>query len=440
MRGGKKKKGKLLVNSTDPLATLEVTNLAGNMQGSSQGELNLSNVKPGFYQARMRSPEGKILVEQPLELLPGETETISLDVPPLPAGGMVKEIAQEAGFKFLPDNTISLSEAVGPVAAPHLSTILALAGGAVNESDKTYGSALRRVGLKSFHALVGDQASNGLQILFGIEFGTSDQTAAMLSGIKLRLWGIDAPQPQPEQPQTLTTKGLAEFAWAKQPGPHWLSIGIGEQDPVVFAVSILPNRLNLVVFSQNLTGQINIYQYLPSLIAEPPGDPRFIAARFPVLRRLELIERAYMSERLEQATQNANELLHAKFIEPMAGCLGAYILLRQGRAADLEEAVENLTTHYPDLADSHVLRAAYLESRGETESAIKSYQTTLAHGLPMFRDGLEWLARAVEQYDLVHPRVALAKHVFANREKGLLWSAFSQSQAIPGAPLRFDNA
>jgi hypothetical protein len=56
-----------------------------------------------------------------------------------------------------------------------------------------------------------------------------------------------------------------------------------------------------------------------------------MGARFPAIRRLDLVERSYASGLLEQAydyQKNVEQLLFDKWYDPMAGCLGCYLLLQ----------------------------------------------------------------------------------------------------------------
>jgi Caspase domain len=414
---------RLNVSSSDPLAQLELTDNKGMLIVGGQGNLEQQDLLPGFYRVRLRTPEGNY-VERLIELLPSESEIIALDAPDLPDKGLFQDLIKVANIPIRTDNTIEPSEAVGPIASAQTSTLLALAGGAVNE-ESNYGYKLRGIGIQSFRQIVGFEANNGLQILFGIEFEQQQQTRRYLSQIRLRCWRQGEPEPAIyEQPIHVSSiDGLAEFAWGKPPGSYWLAIELPDQPPVNFAIAILPNRLTLMVYSQDVTGQANIYQYLPSLIPEP-GDPRFSAARFPVLRRLELIQRSYISSNFEQAYQNARELLQAKWVDPMAGCLGGYLLLKLGRVGELEVAVRNLTSSFGQLSDSHILAAEYMTSQGRSAEAVEAFRKALDCGLPIIGDGLKRLVDGIQQYQIEHPNTATVHNVFNNRVRGSLWSAY----------------
>jgi hypothetical protein len=339
----------------------------------------LTDQSPGFYRARLIAPEGNP-VERLIELLPGETESIALDAPKAPDSALFREVIAKAGIEIGEDNIIKPSEAVGPVATAHLSTIPALAGGAANE-DTFRGEKLRRIGIRSFRQMSGLQASSGVQILFGVEASMLDQVNTYLSQVKLRCWEQSQPVPETyQQPIQLPSPvGLAEFAWDRGPGSHWLSVEAPDQRPVALAVTVLPDRLTLVVFYRNAAEEVNIYQYMPSLVPGEPNDPRTDEARFPILQRSELIQRSYLSGRLEEP--DAEALLYAKWVEPIAGCLGGYILLKVNPTHDsLRIAAGNMTRHLGGLSDSYVLQAEYFASKGQDAQAAEAFNTALDRG------------------------------------------------------------
>jgi hypothetical protein len=427
--GGTRTPARIEVRSNDQLAKLELADNTGKIIATGEGILMLMDQSPGFYRARLIAPEGNP-VEQLIELLPGDllpndTERIILDAPEPPDSALFREVIAKAAIPVEADKTIEPSEAVGPVATAHLSTILALAGGAMNE-DTFRGSKLRRIGISSFRQIAGPQASSGVQILFGVEAGTPDQVNTYLSQVKLRCWEQSQPVRETyQQPiQLPSPAGLAEFAWDREPGSHWLTIETPDQRPVALAVTVLPQRLTLVVFYRNAAEEVNIYQYMPSLVPGEPNDPRTNEARFPVLQRSELIQRSYLSGRLEETGRNAEELLYAKWVEPIAGCLGGYILLKVNPTHHLLGiAVGNMTGHFGGLSDSYVLQAEYLASQEQDAQAAEAFRSALDRGLPVLSDGLVRLVDGIQRYQIQHPRAGLAQDVFKNRVRGLLWTA-----------------
>jgi hypothetical protein len=336
-------------------------------------------------------------------------------------------LTQKSGIISTPDNTLEPSEATGPISSALLSTLLALAGGAVNEKDTFRGHKLRSIGIRSFEESVGGGAGSGVQILFGVEAGSPAETLDYLSQVRLACWPQTGLVPtELTQPVLhLETPGLAEFAWAKPPGAYWLSIEMPGQRPVAFSVAVLPDRLALIVFTSRAGGEINFYQYLPALAPIDPPDPRRFEARFPVLQRSESIQRAYLSGRLEEPDENAQLLLYAKWVEPVAGALGGYILLRLNPHQLLSIATNNMKNHFSGLSDSHVLAGAYAETRVHpvAERVEKAYRRALETGLPIFSEGLERLIKALDRWSLDLPQATRARRLWEKHVPGLLWTA-----------------
>src|SRR5262245_7100835 len=416
--------GAVEVRSYDILAKLELLDNTGIVITAAEGYLQYSNLAPGFYRARLVIPEGNH-IEKLIELLPGDTAQVVLEAPKPPDSTLFQEVIAKTGISVLEDNSVEPSEAVGPVATAHVSTLLALAGGAVNE-DTFRGYKLRSIGISSFHNLAGPQADSGAQILFGIEGASPDQATAYLAQIKLRCWRRSQPMPEAyDQPAALSSPvGLAEFAWEMTPGQYWLAIQAPDQRPVTLAITVLPQRLVLIVFQRGMTGEVNIYQYLPSLVPGDPNDPRTMDARFPVLQRSELIQRSYLRGSLEEPIQNAIDMLYAKWVEPIAGCLGGYLLLKINPNHHLLKiATNNMTRHFGELSDSHVLMADYLANEGQAAQAAEAYRAALDRGLPVVSDGLIRLVDGIRRYGIEHPQVNFVQEVFKNRVRGLLWTA-----------------
>lgn len=150
------------------------------------------------------------------------------------------------------------------------------------------------------------------------------------------------------------------------------------------------------------------------------------------------MQRFYLSGRLDYAYQSGvdllqelsgvdslQDLLWAKWEEPIAGCLGGYLMLRFGKANELETAVRNMSDFFGGLSDSHVLKAEYEASQGRNDAADAAFRTALDCGLPIFADGLTRLFDGVQRYCIDHPGTALLSKVFHNRVRGLLWSAWT---------------
>jgi len=426
--GEEKILGTIEIRAEDPLAKLVLLDNSGTFEYvRNNGSIYLRNMAPGFYRARLYTPEGRYS-ETLFELSPGETENIVLDAPPPPDTPLFKDVTQKGMMLPNQDNTIEPSEAMGPTASVHLSTILALAGGAVNEKDTARGYKLRQIGVRSFQDIIGFEATSGVQILFGVEAGGPTATQAYLSQVQLACWSQSETFPRVVQKPFLlhATPGLAEFAWQKSPGAYWLSIQVPDQRPVAFSVAVLPDRLTLIVFIRTEAGEFNIYQYLPALTPGDPRDPRRNEARFPILQRSELIQRSYLSGHLEEPDRNAEELIYAKCVEPVAGALGGYILLNVNPQHQLlSMAVRNMMNSFGGLSDSHVLNGAWQEliSPPAPDLARQAYRQALETGIPIFAEGLERLIKGLKRLPFEHPQLEKFHQIWEKRVSGLMWAA-----------------
>ncbi len=434
---------KLVAESSDPLAPIEIYDNKGELKAEGQGTVTADDLEPGFYRARLVTPEGK-MAEELVDLAPGETETISLDAPSLPNYGLFKEFVERTDFRTSDGaNTLYLSDAVGAIATPQLTTMLALAG---SNTTHQYGGGAEglRLGLPSFHELTSPNARCGLRIICADEATHVEGATDYLSQVSLRYWkqAADAETAaRAERTRLLMSPeltGIGDFADEIEPGGYVLELDVPERPPVYFSVAVLPDRLTLVVLHRRADGGIRILSFCPSTQPPPPEEtPLEVATK---LRRLELLQRFYLADRVNErhALRNAIELLHGKWIDPLAGCLGGYTMLKLGQGHQLGEAVANMKRLYNELPDTHILAAEYqlsLETEDGVARARSSYVTALELGLPVFAEGLLRLASNIERFAISHPRVVDALRVFRSRARHLLWTAWTaQEETATPAP------
>ena len=100
------------------------------------------------------------------------------------------------------------------------------------------------------------------------------------------------------------------------------------------------------------------------------------------------------------------DILQAKWVDPIASALAAYELIRRGRTQWLAEVVHNLTTYFPELPDDAAL--ARLAGLGDAP-----YRPT-----PLFLDGL----RAFTQIEQKLPLPA------ANLDYTSPWTAWREAK------------
>jgi hypothetical protein len=424
MRG--EAKASLKVESSDLLAPLEVTDNSGKLIASGRGSLTAAQLEPGFYRARLVMPEDKVS-EQLVELGAGESETIVLDAPMPSESPLFEEIISRTRISVdSDDNSIHISEYIGSIAAPQLTTLLALTGSAVSQS---YGWAdkSRDLGLNSFQEATHSPEPNGINVIFADE-AAADDNVDRLSDIKLRFGRQNETASEAFSLSASTRlRGLASFAKTAMPGAYFLSIEVPGRPPAVFSLAVFSGRVTLLVLQQLIDGSIRVVGFAPAIKIEPAV--KFQKDNALDLRRFELLQRYYLSERINDshAYENAVELLDAKWLDPFAGCLGGYIMLRLNKPDRLSIAAHNMINLYGELSDSHILMADYIKSQSASDAEIKqAYTTAINLGIPVFAEGLEKLKRAVDDYGINHPNASLVNKVFENRAFGTIWNIWNE--------------
>lgn len=427
----------LTAKSSDPLAPIEICDNKGELKAQGFGEVIAKGLEPGFYRARLVTPEGRT-AEELVDLSPGEIEEVSLDAPSLPNSGLFKEVVDQTDFYASDeDHMLRLSDtAVGPIATPQLTTMLALAGCVVRQQYEG-GQKNAQLGLPSFQEITSPSAKHGLRIICADEATHTEGTHNYLSGVLLRFWrqdggaGENGVTGRLSPSQSLT--GIGDFAVEVEPGKYFLEIAVSDRPPAFFSIAILPNRLTLIVLHRRVDSSVRILSFCPSTQPPPPEEtPLKIATK---LRRLELLQRFYIADRVDgrHAMRNAIELLHAKWIDPLAGCLGGYTMLKLGQPEELSRAVDNMKRIYNELPDTHVLAAEYyqsLETANSEDQARESYETVLKLGLPVFAEGLMRLVSGIKRFDVQHPLVDEVKQVFEKRVRNLLWTAWTNEDNL----------
>ena len=406
----------LHVWSSDPLATIEITDYAGAHVRTADGTVDLKGVKPGFYRARLLTPEGEVH-EQTVQLAPGENARLHLYAPPRAESKTAQRLVEAVGIKEGQDHTLDVSEKVGPVASAQLSTLLTVAAG-LHLSGEARNTRMASLKMPALSRLVKPATQSAVYVLVGLDAGKARFAAGRLGRTKLRVWPFGKPVPrQASTPSALPKiSGIGEYGLKTKPGPHWLSVGLPGGRTMVYSLAALPGRLTMVVVQQDLAGDVSVYQYLPALRPDDSTDPAF-------LRRLELMQRVYVGGRLELSGDSAIDLLKGKQMDPIAGCLGGYLLLRLGAIDKLVDAVNNMTAFYPGLSDSHVLRAEYEAARGHHDVAEQAAQRAIECGIPILMEGASLLL----DYQINHPNAQLLAKMYDRRIPTSLWTGW-----IPG--------
>jgi hypothetical protein len=411
---------KITISASDSLALLELVDSMGTVVETGQGTISQVDMDPGFYRARLVTPEGQF-VEKLVSLADNEQEKVVFDSSDLPSSPLVAELG-EPQFAHN-DEAADFAKKVGLMAAPQLCTVLAVAGSEVNQDQSS--NRYRDLGIRSFKETVPPGVMSGVQILSGSE--GVERNTSRLSSMKVGLWRIGQAETGPAgQLMPTGPLGFYEFSQAAEPGPYFLSVGVAEEEPAVFAISILPNRLTMLVLQYDASGSLRVFQYNLALTSE---NEKYKKLSPDQVRRLELAQRFYLSGRLDYALETGVKLLFDKWADPLAGCLGGYLLLRLGKPHELSVATKNMVAFYGELCDSHVLKGEYEAHLGNEEVASMAYKRALDLGVPVFADGLTRLAAVVQKYQFQdHPNAQWISKVDSKRVRGYLWTAWRPSK------------
>ena len=140
------------------------------------------------------------------------------------------------------------------------------------------------------------------------------------------------------------------------------------------------------------------------------------------------MQRMVQAGRLTPTRPDVELLLYDKWRDPIAGCLGGYLLHRSGKHEDMQQPAENLVRYFPWLPDSHLLMALVHERSGALEAAREGVRESLRRGLPVFRDGLVALVAAAGRLAL-DAELKLAIAWLSNVPDGSLFSVGVATQA-----------
>jgi hypothetical protein len=342
----------------------------------------------GRYFAEASARDKHVFKREEFELLSGERKELSIsDWSASPPHRAIAEHLPTGG------GGVDFSESLGAmVRDPDLDLWLALLGGGrILGSTGDY-SKIARFPLHNFS---GERAgASPIYVLAGL----SDPGAVLRVGVSHT--DIVPWNPATEPPGM---RGIREAYFATPPGPYLVSIAVGGGAPYTVASHASPNRATLVTVSLADDGAPHIGQYLlpiGHLIGQLDPDVRdrlqqrnhlrdvrFLANASRAFRRRRDVAKAMGSAELE-------DLLYAKWLDPIASSLAAYEYIRRGRKDLIGDVVHNMKRYFKDLPDTWAL------AKLAGEPAPRPYAP------PLFFDGLrsspdfgEWLPLAAGHLD-----------------------------------------
>jgi len=440
-RGGRgRPKTSLTVQTADPAARVFLRDATQQPIENSSGreaagvrETIFSDLSPGLYQVELHLPEGKA-GEETVLLEEGESGKLTLAADPVAWPPHLEVLAERLGLD--PVGYLRPSPLLGAIARPPLVSLLMFAAFAAHQP---------RAGRRSREPLrqalpvtpLPKGAAAGLLVLAGSAVAEPALGLAADRFIRhcrcLVLRSDAAGATAVVDRGVLRPVGDAELLGAaaewqlplERTGPLEVELRLPYFAAVRYAVTTLPGRLTVLAASVEEGGAVNVQQHvlpLPQAGGAPDTAGRSAAER---LRLLDLAERlAARGDFLSVLDAlDAPDLRNGEWLDPIAGALLGYALLRVGKTEGLASVplFSALLEAFPDLPDAHVL--AGLATPDEQD---RHFATALATGgLPVFSDGLQALAGWASE-----PPPLLAEVLASGLIPGAAWSSWRAHQPL----------
>lgn len=247
---------------------------------------------------------------------------------------------------------VDMSESLGPTPDQGLDLWLAVIGASRIVGGPGDFSKLGPLPLASF----ADTAPNNSQLylLAGFDEAQTRLAVGLSAGPEVTL--------QPLQPHR-SFPGLFEFTSHAPPGYRLISVQIDEKAPVSVGACMLPNRATLVTLTINNDGTLRVQQFILPIKhlahrLSAPEQAYFVETPLRSVQRMVEIQRHFArSEDLRSllSSEELNQLLYLKWLEPIVAVLAAYELARRGELQYLREVVGNLRSFFPEIPDTEAI-------------------------------------------------------------------------------------
>jgi hypothetical protein len=454
--GGTPGFGHLIITCNDPMAMIEVVDGSGAPLLGKGGQplmgtspLDCPNLRPGRYRARLKTPEG-IVGEKMVLAEDGQVVPVSLVVPAKEPSGVVLALADR--FKSLVGD--DFMKRVSLTTQPSLMSVLALARESLQRAQSAGDEeidldedvegarglepdpgplveATLGLGGQGIVIVLAADMAMPLAPAEGDQAGpdaaerldSPEKVEAYLRSIAIRCGPFEQALGAPAAPEMTPTPGIAGLALPTSPGPAWLSVTAPtpvSNPSVAFVLAVLPDRTTRLLIHQEGDGHIHALQFLPSTRPDVPTDPE-------VLRRLDLAQHFLLGGKLGEMGATLEPLLipeQPDRLDPITGCLAGHLMIRDRQMDRLKALGDRMVALFPELPDSHLLRAFHRDATGHAEEAVAGYTASLDRGFPITAHFLHRLAEGVARRKIQHPRTVLLAQVAARLVPGGLWSAW----------------
>jgi hypothetical protein len=326
-------------------------------------------VAPGSYRIRFRlGPE--VFCQTDVDVARGDNKLIR---PAVTASPLLAEALDAANKE-----TVQILESIGPIQAEVLPTTLALLG--VKPFDTTRSIRGRIEGL--VHPLeFGDFGERPLRVLIAIDgLQWPMSIAALARGISCRVVAADGTEEvvalKPVKPGD-TGWGRVVHGAVHAPGTSFM---VRIDSPLVGTIHLastsLPGRITVVEEILRPDGKFDVAQHVLRLPGRDYDEPVTMVPYGSMVRQLTLGQRLFQSGELVDQADRAEvgsplwELLHAKWTDPLLGCMALYGWLdasgeRPGAEAlhMADRTAKNLLRYFGELPDARVAAARVLTGR-----------------------------------------------------------------------------
>jgi caspase domain-containing protein len=407
------------IGTDDPLSSIELSG-GGRSIEVGRGQLSRSELTPGLYEVRLSTPEGQVVVHA-LDLAPGSTSTAEITGTPREVSPTLLDVIGQRGFYRHPSGALEVSEQVGPIADPDLSTVLTLAAAISTFGGRDIGWGARLRGIELDGVSLPPSARSGAYLVLGDEL--RGEGAISWDAVDLHIRQAAEEVRHEGLRVAGTTDACATITAPLSPGAFDLEISAPGWRPTVFPLIALRDHWTLLVLIRRQDGGVHVFQHMPRLrptiVAGGPGfDPL-------ETRRLEIAERHLLYGRYS-SIESPESLARLEWSNPLARCLAAYLFLRNGELTRARALAQDLASESIAWADPHVILCEILAGV-DPAGALEEMHRALNSGLPTFVGGLSLLRGAVARARFQPDEESAFARAIRHRVPGLIWTAYESA-------------
>jgi hypothetical protein len=332
-----------------------------------------ARLPPGRYFATFGSATDRKMVRREIDIEPGAS--VSVNLAEWRESRPHVSIANQLPSYAVHADGLDFSESLhGLVTDPDLDLWLAIVGGGRILGSTGDFSKLAQFPLHDF----ADEpiGASPIYLLAGFEKVDSKLDIALSRGADVR-WSA------PTEPAGMT--GIREAYFSAVPGSWLFSLRVGDQPAYTVATFAMANRAMLVTLTLDDDDRPRVSQYLlplGHLVGQMPGFVQERLQHGQYLRDLRFIAqagRAFRKRRdlwKEFGGAELDDLLYAKWLDPIGSSLAAYEKIRRGQGDRLDQVVRNMKKYFAGLPDTAAL------------TKLAGKRALRPNGTPLFIDGL----------------------------------------------------